>query len=201
MKKHSTLERLDLAREIRILALGLIGSLIMAINIKSFVHTGGLYPGGFNGVTLLIQSSFQRFLGISLPFSPISLALNAIPAIFSFRAIGKRFTLNTALIIIHRYRSSYADHAGHPADQCVWRSDQRCCDQFVSDRRDFDGRNGFHCCIFSGKEKSGCLGFYPHGECHCFSIGRFIVWMGQGPLLHYFSVHIDTDDPSALSGT
>lgn len=42
MKKHSTLERLDLAREIRILALGLIGSLIMAINIKSFVHTGGL---------------------------------------------------------------------------------------------------------------------------------------------------------------
>ena len=100
MKKHSTLERLDLGREIRILALGLIGSLIMAINIKSFVHTGGLYPGGFNGVTLLIQTSFQRFLGISLPFSPISLALNAIPAIFSFRAIGKRFTLNTALIIV-----------------------------------------------------------------------------------------------------
>ena len=30
MKKHSTLERLDLGREIRILALGLIGSLIMA---------------------------------------------------------------------------------------------------------------------------------------------------------------------------
>ena len=35
MKKHSTLERLDLGREIRILALGLIGSLIMAINIKA----------------------------------------------------------------------------------------------------------------------------------------------------------------------
>ena len=86
-------------------------------------------------------------------------------------------------------------------DRCVWRSDQRCCDQFVSDRRDFNGRNGFHCCVFSGKEKSGCLEFYPHGECHCFSTGRFAVWMGQGPLLHYFSVHIDTDDTSALSGT
>ncbi len=206
MKKHSTLERLDLGREIRILALGLIGSLIMAINMKSFVHTGGLYPGGFNGVTLLIQTSFQRFLGISLPFSPISLALNAIPAIFSFRAIGKRFTLNTALIIVATsvftdIVPANADHAGHPADQCVWRSDQRCCDQFVSDRRDFNGRNGFHCCVFSGKEKSGCLEFYPHGECHCFSTGRFAVWMGQGPLLHYFSVHIDTDDRSALSGT
>lgn len=61
MKKHSTLERLDLAREIRILALGLIGSLIMAINIKSFVHTGGLYPGGFNGVTLLSRRRFSVF--------------------------------------------------------------------------------------------------------------------------------------------
>ena len=206
MKKHSTLERLDLAREIRILALGLIGSLIMAINIKSFVHTGGLYPGGFNGVTLLIQTSFQRFLGISLPFSPISLALNAIPAIFSFRAIGKRFTLNTALIIVAT--SVFTDIVpAMPITQDILLisvfggSDQRCCDQFVSDRWDFNGRNGFHCCVFSGKEKSGCLEFYPHGECHCFSTGRFAVWMGQGPLLHYFSVHIDTDDTSALSGT
>lgn len=41
MKKHSTLERLDLAREIRILALGLIGSLIMAINIKSYAVPEG----------------------------------------------------------------------------------------------------------------------------------------------------------------
>ena len=34
-------------RELKILAFGLVGSLIMAVNIKSFVHTGGLYPGGF----------------------------------------------------------------------------------------------------------------------------------------------------------
>lgn len=206
MKKHSTLERLDLAREIRILALGLIGSLIMAINIKSFVHTGGLYPGGFNGVTLLIQTSFQRFLGISLPFSPISLALNAIPAIFSFRAIGKRFTLNTALIIVAT--SVFTDIVpAMPITQDILlisvfgglingAAISLCLTGGTS-----TGRNGFHCCVFSGKEKSGCLEFYPHGECHCFSTGRFAVWMGQGPLLHYFSVHIDTDDTSALSGT
>ena len=29
-------------RELKILAFGLVGSLIMAVNIKSFVHTGGL---------------------------------------------------------------------------------------------------------------------------------------------------------------
>ena len=44
MKQHNTLERLDLKLgRSGSLALGLIGSLIMAINIKSFVHTGGLY--------------------------------------------------------------------------------------------------------------------------------------------------------------
>ena len=93
--------RFNLKSELKILAFGLLGSFIMAVNIKSFVHTGGLYPGGFNGVTLLIQTIFDRFFGIALPFSPISLALNAVPAIISFKVIGKRFTLNTTLII-HR---------------------------------------------------------------------------------------------------
>lgn len=92
--------RFNLKSELKILAFGLLGSFIMAVNIKSFVHTGGLYPGGFNGVTLLIQTIFDRFFGIALPFSPISLALNAVPAIISFKVIGKRFTLNTALIIV-----------------------------------------------------------------------------------------------------
>ncbi len=90
----------NLKSELKILAFGLLGSLVMAVNIKSFVHTGGLYPGGFNGVTLLIQTVADRYFGTALPFSPVSLALNAVPAIISFKVIGKRFTLNTALIIV-----------------------------------------------------------------------------------------------------
>lgn len=72
----------------------------MAVNIKTFVRAGGLYPGGFNGVTLLFQTICDRFFAIAVPFSPISLALNAIPAIISFKAIGKRFTITTSLLII-----------------------------------------------------------------------------------------------------
>ena len=37
----------------------LVASVIMAVNIKSFVEAGGLFPGGFNGLTLLIQRSVQ----------------------------------------------------------------------------------------------------------------------------------------------
>lgn len=94
------IKRLDPKREAKILVFGIIGAFIMAVNIKSFVHTGGLYPGGFNGITLLIQTTFQHFFGIRIPFAPISLILNAIPAIASFMTIGKRFTLNTAIIIV-----------------------------------------------------------------------------------------------------
>lgn len=93
-------QEIDWKKESKRLFFGLIGAVIMAVNIKTFVRAGGLYPGGFNGVTLLIQTICDRFFDITLPFSPISLALNAIPAIISFRAIGKRFTVVTSIMIV-----------------------------------------------------------------------------------------------------
>lgn len=92
--------KVDPKREVKRTVFGLLAALIIAVNIKTFVRAGGLYPGGFNGVTLLIQTICDRFFDITVPFSPISLGLNAIPAIISFKAIGKRFTLSTSLMIV-----------------------------------------------------------------------------------------------------
>lgn len=92
--------KIDAKREAKRIVLGMIGALIMAVNIKTFVRAGGLYPGGFNGVTLLLQTICSRFFDIAIPFSPISLALNAIPAIISFKVIGKRFTVITSMLIV-----------------------------------------------------------------------------------------------------
>ncbi len=75
-------------------------SVVMAVNMKSFVDAGGLFPGGFNGLTLLIQRSAQTFGGVSLPFSLINFLLNAVPAVISFRFIGRRFTLFSCLMIV-----------------------------------------------------------------------------------------------------
>ena len=72
----------------------------MAANIKSFVEAGGLFPGGFNGLTLLLQRSARQFLGLSLPFSLINFLLNAVPVVISFRLIGKRFTVYSCLAIV-----------------------------------------------------------------------------------------------------
>ena len=74
-------------------------SIIVAVNLKSFVAAGGLFPGGFTGITRLVQRCALEFAGMELPFGPINLALNAIPALISFKLVGKRFTLYSCLTI------------------------------------------------------------------------------------------------------
>ena len=85
--------------EVKRLAFIVTASAIMAVNIKSFVQAGGLFPGGFNGLTLLIQRSAQEFFNIALPFTVINFLLNAVPAVISYRTIGKRFTLYSCVMI------------------------------------------------------------------------------------------------------
>ena len=76
--------RQDRLREfvIRVLTICL-SSLIVAVNLKSFVAAGDLFPGGFTGIARLIQRCALEFGGVELPFGPINLALNAVPAFIS----------------------------------------------------------------------------------------------------------------------
>jgi uncharacterized membrane-anchored protein YitT (DUF2179 family) len=82
------------------LTLIIAGSAVLAFNINTFVHAGSLFPGGFTGLTLLIQECVKRYAGITVPFSPILFLLNAVPAVISFRFIGKRFSLYSCLAIV-----------------------------------------------------------------------------------------------------
>jgi uncharacterized membrane-anchored protein YitT (DUF2179 family) len=76
------------------------GALLMAFNLNTFVHAGGLVPGGFTGLALLIKECALRFGGVNVPFSVILYALNAVPAIISFIYIGKWYTLYSVLMVI-----------------------------------------------------------------------------------------------------
>ena len=58
-----------------------------------------IIPGGANGLTLLIQSIFDRYLHITIPYTAINVLLNAIPVYIGFRFIGKKFTLCSCLVI------------------------------------------------------------------------------------------------------
>lgn len=77
-----------------------IAAALMAVNIKTFVHTGGLLPGGFTGITLLLQEIFIKFAGIKIPFTVFYWGLNLIPAIICFKYVGKWFTLLSIWMII-----------------------------------------------------------------------------------------------------
>ena len=77
-----------------------IAAFLMALNIKSFVRTGGLYPGGATGLTILIQRVAQIFLNVELPYSLVNLLLNSVPVYIGFRFIGKKFTLYSCLMIV-----------------------------------------------------------------------------------------------------
>lgn len=83
----------------RRLALITFGAALMAFNINTFVHAGGLIPGGFTGLTLLIKEIFLRYLNVNVPFSVVLYILNTIPAAFCFKLIGKKFTLYSVLMI------------------------------------------------------------------------------------------------------
>lgn len=77
----------------------LAASFLLALNMKSFVQAGDLFPGGFTGLTRLIQRCALEFWGVTLPFAPINLMFNAVPAFVSYKLVGKRFTFYSCLVI------------------------------------------------------------------------------------------------------
>lgn len=76
-----------------------VASALIAFNLKSFVNTGGLFPGGFSGLTLLIQQVFSSFLNIEIPYSAVYMPLNLIPAYIGFKFIGKKFTIYSFYLV------------------------------------------------------------------------------------------------------
>ncbi len=77
-----------------------VSALLIAVNKKTFVDTGGLYPGGIAGLSVLLQRFFGNVFRISLPFSLFNLLLNAVPVYIGFRFLGRRFTLFSCLLVV-----------------------------------------------------------------------------------------------------
>ena len=90
----------ELKRDITRIFLVIAASIIMAINIKSFVRAGNLIPGGFTGVSLLIMEVAKKYFDISLSYAVINLLFNSVPVIISFKVIGKKFTIYSCIMIL-----------------------------------------------------------------------------------------------------
>ena len=93
-------EKTEWKQDMKTLMVVCLASVLMAVNIKTFVRAGDLYPGGVTGLSLLVQRGAQMFAGISLPYTLINVVLNAIPVYIGFRFIGKKFTLYSCVCIV-----------------------------------------------------------------------------------------------------
>ncbi len=71
----------------------MLSAFVYSIAITSFSNVGGLYPGGFSGISRIIVDVFSRFFNIHIPFGLLYFVLNLFPTILVFRYIGKRFTI------------------------------------------------------------------------------------------------------------
>ena len=78
----------------------LLAAFLMAMNINSFVNAGGLYPGGATGIAIIIQRIALKYWGLSIPYTPVTVLLNAIPVYIGFKYIGKRFTLFSLVMVV-----------------------------------------------------------------------------------------------------
>lgn len=96
----SAFKNMDAKVEMKRYGCAVIAAVIFAVNIKTFVRAGGLYPGGFNGLTLLIQGIFREFAGMEIPYTLINVALNAIPVLIGLKYIGIKFTLSSCVVIV-----------------------------------------------------------------------------------------------------
>ena len=86
----------DVKRTLMVVA----ASVFSAWNINTCVHAAGRLPGGFTGLSLLLQECFAAFLHLAVPYSAINVILNCIPAAISFKFIGKKFTGFSVLSIV-----------------------------------------------------------------------------------------------------
>ncbi|MDD6042657.1 MAG: YitT family protein [Eubacteriaceae bacterium] len=87
-------------KELKRFLFSTLGALMVGFNIKTLVRAGGLFPGGFAGITILIQQIFQTYMDIAIPYTLIYIPLNLIPIYIGFKYLGKKFTLYSVYVIV-----------------------------------------------------------------------------------------------------
>lgn len=82
------------------IALTVVAAFVMAFTIKNFARPGGIFSGGFNGISLLIIACCEKFLNVSPPFALVNYTLNLIPMYISFRYLGKKLTTLSIICVV-----------------------------------------------------------------------------------------------------
>lgn len=84
-----------------VVKIGLIifGILLYSIGLKWFIYSANFLPSGLTGLSFLVQRIVYTTWGIMVPVTVYNVSFNLIPAIISFKVIGKRFTIISFIIM------------------------------------------------------------------------------------------------------
>ncbi|MDO4620997.1 MAG: YitT family protein [Lachnospiraceae bacterium] len=77
-----------------------LAAVMMAFNLTTFVNSGGLYPGGATGLTVLILRVAKSFFNVALPYTFVNLLLSIFPIYIGFRYVGRKMTIYTIYMIV-----------------------------------------------------------------------------------------------------
>lgn len=92
--------KFDAKKDLKRIVVICFAAMLMETNIKTFVRTGGLYPGGATGLTILVQEIGKRFFHVQPPYTLVNLLINAGPIYIGFRFVGKKFTWYSCMMIV-----------------------------------------------------------------------------------------------------
>lgn len=74
-----------------------ISAMIFTFNLNSFIASGGFFPGGFSGISVLTVRSLKTFADIDFPYGVLYAALNIPFTFLVYKHVGKKFTLFSVL--------------------------------------------------------------------------------------------------------
>lgn len=97
-KKEIKKELFSIKNLIKI-GLVIVGTIIYAIGLKWFVASANVIPSGFTGVGVLLSKFCVSKFGFDPGLTIFNVVLNIIPAIISYKILGKRFTIISFVIM------------------------------------------------------------------------------------------------------
>lgn len=99
MSENVKIENKNVMKAFIKFALIVFGIIIYSIGLKWFVSSSNIIPGGFTGMGYLMQKLFVKYLNVELPLTIFNVSLNIIPAIISYKILGKKFTIISFIIM------------------------------------------------------------------------------------------------------
>ena len=86
--------KFDWKRDLRRLLLVVVASAIIAVNLKMFVRPAEMYPGGMNGLSMLMQTIFFHLSGPASALYGVQRHLQFHPGIHRPALLGRKFTIS-----------------------------------------------------------------------------------------------------------